>query len=66
LVGSFQEIADAIFEYKRIGVTQFLFVGWPDIDEMSLFSRNVLPLVRRREQQDRIRAEPQNRSKACQ
>ena len=32
-----------------MGVSQFLFMGWPDIDEMSFFSEAVLPLVRARE-----------------
>lgn len=49
LVGSAAEIADALIEYKRIGVSQFLFLGWPDLDEMTFFGQEVLPLVRRRE-----------------
>lgn len=49
LVGSFEEIADALWEYKQAGITQFLFMGWPDVDEMKLFSSEVLPLVRARE-----------------
>jgi alkanesulfonate monooxygenase len=49
LVGSAAEIANALIEYKRIGVSQFLFLGWPDLDEMTFFGQEVLPLVRRRE-----------------
>ncbi len=49
LVGSSEEIAAALLEYKAIGVTQFLFTGWPDADEMAFFGREVAPLVRRRE-----------------
>jgi len=49
LVGSFEEIADALCEYKQAGITQFLFMGWPDVEEMRCFSRGVLPLVRARE-----------------
>ena len=49
LVGSAREIAGALLEYKEIGVTQFLFTGWPDLDEMTFFGREVLPLVRARE-----------------
>jgi alkanesulfonate monooxygenase len=49
LVGSAAEVAEALIEYKRIGVSQFLFSGWPDLDEMIFFGREVLPLVRRRE-----------------
>ena len=52
LVGSFEEIADALWEYKQAGITQFLFMGWPDVDEMKLFSSEVLPLVRAREAKD--------------
>lgn len=49
LVGSFEEIADAIMVYKDSGVTQFLFMGWPDLEEMDYFGSGVLPLVRTRE-----------------
>jgi alkanesulfonate monooxygenase len=49
LVGSAGEIADAILEYKSIGITQFLFMGWPDIEEMGYFSKMVLPIIRSRE-----------------
>ena len=61
LVGSFQDIADALWEYKQGGITQFLFMGWPDIEEMKLFSREVLPLVRAREAQ----SQPKAREAAC-
>jgi alkanesulfonate monooxygenase len=46
LVGSYEEIAEAIMGYKQVGISQFLFMGWPDLDEMLLFSREVLPLIR--------------------
>lgn len=49
LVGSFQEVANAILEYRQAGVTQFLFMGWPDLEEMTLFGAEVLPLLRQRE-----------------
>ena len=35
---------------KRIGVTQFIISGWPKLDEMVIFGREVLPLVRDAEQ----------------
>ncbi len=60
LVGSFEEIAGALWEYKQTGVTQFLFMGWPDLDEMKLFSREVLPLVRTRESQSHAQEAPCN------
>jgi alkanesulfonate monooxygenase len=49
LVGSPDEISDAIFEYHKIGVTNFLFLGWPDEPEMTFFAQEVLPRVRERE-----------------
>ena len=52
LVGSNEEIAQALLDYNRIGVTQFLFTGWPDLDEMTSFSRHVLPRVRELEGRD--------------
>jgi len=50
LVGSSEEVAAAILDYKKIGVSQFLFMGWPDLEEMDRFSKEVLPLIRRHEQ----------------
>jgi len=49
LVGSSEDIAAAILGYKEIGISQFLFMGWPDLDEMTGFSKEVLPLIRRSE-----------------
>jgi alkanesulfonate monooxygenase len=46
LIGSPEELAEAFLEYKRIGVTQFIIAGWPKLDEMVRFGREVLPLVR--------------------
>jgi alkanesulfonate monooxygenase len=48
-VGSAEEVASTILEYKQAGITQFLFMGWPDLEEMIFFSREVLPLVRKKE-----------------
>jgi alkanesulfonate monooxygenase len=52
LVGSPREIADALFAYRDAGVTQFLFMGWPDFDAMTFFGQEILPLVRCRELQE--------------
>jgi alkanesulfonate monooxygenase len=49
LLGSPQELAECFLEYKRIGVTQFIISGWPKLDEMLIFGREVLPLVRKAE-----------------
>ena len=46
LVGSPRELADAFLDYKHIGVTQFIISGWPKLDEMVTFGREVLPLIR--------------------
>ncbi|HVF21869.1 MAG TPA: LLM class flavin-dependent oxidoreductase [Pyrinomonadaceae bacterium] len=51
LVGTPRDLADAFLEYKRIGVTQFIISGWPKLDEMMIFGREVLPLIRAVEQQ---------------
>ena len=52
IVGSPTEVADALFAYRDAGVTQFLFMGWPDMEEMTRFSELVLPLVREREEME--------------
>ena len=44
LLGSPEELAEIFLEYKRIGVTQFIISGWPKLDEMLIFGREVLPL----------------------
>jgi alkanesulfonate monooxygenase len=46
LVGTPAELAQAFMEYKEIGVTQFIIAGWPKLEEMVIFGREVLPLVR--------------------
>ena len=37
--------------YKRNGITQFLLMGGPDLEEMTLFSQEIVPCVRAMEQQ---------------
>ncbi|RMH18045.1 MAG: LLM class flavin-dependent oxidoreductase [Acidobacteria bacterium] len=46
LVGSYDEVAAAILDYHRAGISHFLFMGWPDVEEMSRFRLHVLPRVR--------------------
>lgn len=46
LLGSPREIADALLEYERIGVTEFIISGWPELDTVDTFGREILPLVR--------------------
>lgn len=49
LVGAPHDLAAAFLEYKKIGVTQFIIAGWPKLDEMMIFGREVIPLVRKAE-----------------
>jgi alkanesulfonate monooxygenase len=51
LVGTPRELAQAFMGYKEIGVTQFIIAGWPKLEEMVIFGREVLPLVREAEKQ---------------
>lgn len=46
LVGSPREVAAAIVEYLELGISQFIFSGWPKLDEMTFFGAEILPLVR--------------------
>jgi len=54
IVGTPDEVTDALFEFRDAGITQFLFMGWPDMAEMSNFHREVLPRVRAREAAERL------------
>jgi alkanesulfonate monooxygenase len=49
LVGSPEAVATAILEYKRAGVSQFIFSGWPKVESMEFFGREILPIIRRME-----------------
>lgn len=55
LVGSFEEVAEAIWGYQQLGASQFLFMGWPDVDEIAHFGGGVLPLIRSRERETNTR-----------
>lgn len=46
LVGSPDEIVDALAEYAAVGVTQMLFMGYPDLEQMAFFGAEILPKVR--------------------
>jgi alkanesulfonate monooxygenase len=50
-VGDYDQVAGAIREYAEVGVSQFLFLGWPDIEEMSRFSDHLLPRIRHLEEE---------------
>ena len=49
LLGTPQELAEAFLTYKQIGVTEFIISGWPELDEVDIFGKEVLPLVREAE-----------------
>ena len=49
LLGTPREIADALVAYKKIGVSEFIISGWPEIDTVDVFGREVLPLAREAE-----------------
>ena len=46
LVGSPEELASAFRAYEQIGIRQFIISGWPKLEEMMIFGREVIPLVR--------------------
>lgn len=46
LLGSPREIANAIVEYERIGVTEFIISGWPEVETVDVFGREIAPLVK--------------------
>ena len=50
LIGTPAELADAFLAYKAVGVTEFILSGWPEVGEVEIFGREVLPLVRAGEQ----------------
>jgi alkanesulfonate monooxygenase len=54
IVGSPEDVTDALFELRAAGITQFLFMGWPDMEEMTNFHAEVLPRVRAREAAERL------------
>jgi alkanesulfonate monooxygenase len=50
LVGSHAEVADRIEEYAALGITEFIFSGYPHLEEAYWFGEGVLPELRRRGQ----------------
>lgn len=49
LVGSHDEIAGALLEYGRLGISQFIMSGWPKLDTMVSFGEEILPRIREKE-----------------
>jgi alkanesulfonate monooxygenase len=42
IVGSYDDVADALLEYRDAGVTQFILSGSPKFDEMRIFGNEVM------------------------
>ena len=45
MIGTPDELASAFLEYKRIGVTEFIISGWPEVDTVDLFGREIMPRI---------------------
>jgi alkanesulfonate monooxygenase len=48
LVGSHTEVADRIAEYAKIGIDEFIFSGYPHLEELYWFGEGVVPILRER------------------
>lgn len=48
LVGSHVEVADRIAEYAEIGIDEFIFSGYPHLEELFWFGEGVVPILRER------------------
>ncbi len=48
LVGSHEEVADRIAEYHEHGFEEFIFSGYPHLEEAYQFAEGVMPVLRRR------------------
>jgi alkanesulfonate monooxygenase len=46
LVGTPSDVADEILKFRRAGISQFILHGWPKWEEMRIFCREVLPLLK--------------------
>ncbi len=48
LVGSHTEVADRIVEYAEVGIDEFIFSGYPHLEELFWLGEGVVPLLRAR------------------
>lgn len=48
LVGSHVEVADRIAEYAEVGIDEFIFSGYPHLEELFWFGEGVVPILRER------------------
>ncbi len=47
LVGSHEEVAARIVEYHTLGIDEFIFSGYPNLEEVYWFGEGVLPILAR-------------------
>jgi alkanesulfonate monooxygenase len=52
VVGTYDEVARYLLEYKQAGVSEFILSGWPTRGEMRRFCHHVLPLIRQIESEE--------------
>ena len=48
IVGSYEEVADRIAEYHSLGFDEFIFSGYPHLEEAFWFGEGVMPVLRER------------------
>jgi alkanesulfonate monooxygenase len=48
LVGSHIEVAARIAEYAEVGIDEFIFSGYPHLEELFWFGEGVVPILRER------------------
>lgn len=48
LVGSHTDVADRIAEYADVGIDEFIFSGYPHLEELFWFGEGVVPILRER------------------
>jgi alkanesulfonate monooxygenase len=46
MLGTPDDLAAAFLEYQRIGVTEFIISGWPEVDTVDVFGREILPRIK--------------------
>ena len=58
LVGSHEEVADLMAEYHAVGVEEFVFSGYPHLEEAYWFGEGVRPVLARRGLLNEVAAAP--------
>lgn len=46
LLGTPRDLANAFLAWREVGVNEFILSGWPELDAVDTFGREVLPLIR--------------------